>query len=268
MLTIIKLPWILLTFPVRLLWRVYMGLWWAFDDSPRSRTQKAAAAEAAAGQDAAFEIVDSSPRPRPAPMGLLRAGFAASATIAVLSGVGLSMLSAGRAIDPATAALGWAWATALTMVVSVWMVRRKAARQRTLRQRVASCASSVSTTVRQGAAGAAAFVGNAAHAARQAVRPAPTGAEATGSPPSSGAGPVRPRRGVESPRPDSAPARVSPVRCAASCARRCCRGAWSAARGGAAFVRDRTPEASRRVRAAWSALRKGPAPSTPETREA
>ncbi len=147
MLAVVKRIWTIVTLPARLLWRAYMGLWWAFDDSERSPTRRAEAAEVAAGQSAAFEVVDSTPRPRPAPLGRLRAGFAACVLVCVSAGVGLGMFSSAGVVEAGTAALGWAWATAASMVTSVWLVRRGQVRRGTRSSAV--CGRGMSDRVRR-----------------------------------------------------------------------------------------------------------------------
>jgi hypothetical protein len=133
--------------PVWVLWRGYRVLWWAFDDSDGRRAEGAVsvappgtppAADARPNTDAplhgpeqqaSFEIVDTSPRPDPPPLGALRGGFAAS----LLASIGTGVYLAGGehpGLSTSGAWMAWAWATLLGAVASVYVVAHVARRQR------------------------------------------------------------------------------------------------------------------------------------------
>jgi hypothetical protein len=130
--------------PVWLLWRGYLMLWWAFDDSPeraaaRLSAKTTAAADVAppkfveggdSGQASAFEWTDSRPpkRPLPPPMprpeALLKGAFAGSMVLCGMSSVIAAALAAGDAISPARAGALWLWFSAIVVIGSVLGVRR------------------------------------------------------------------------------------------------------------------------------------------------
>lgn len=132
--------------PVWLLWRGYLFLWWAFDDSPERAAARLSAKTTAAadvppprfveggdsGQASAFEWTDSRPakRPLPPPMprpdGLLKGAFAGSMILCGLSSLAAAGLAAGDAISPARAGALWLWFSAAVVLSSVLGVRRVA----------------------------------------------------------------------------------------------------------------------------------------------
>lgn len=124
-----------LTLPVWALWKCYGVLWWAFSE-PTARRAGASASIAPPGappptpraddpdpgQTRAFEVVDSTP-PTPRPEAALKGGFAGSLALSVLAAVISRGLVAGQDITPSTGWLLWGWATALTAVASLMVVR-------------------------------------------------------------------------------------------------------------------------------------------------
>lgn len=131
--------------PVWMLWRGYLLLWWAFDDSPeraaaRLSAKTTAAADVAppafveggdSGQATAFEFVDSKkrskqplPPPMPRPDGLLKGAFAGSMVLCGFSGILSAALTAGDALSAGRAAALWVWCCSIVLVGSVLGVRR------------------------------------------------------------------------------------------------------------------------------------------------
>lgn len=112
----LSVPWMVVSMPIRLLWRAYLGLWWAFDDGGR------VAGSEGRSTGKAFEVVDGSPPPRAVPKGALRRGFVSSLGAAVSCGV---VLTWWGVLEGWPGVAGWAWLTAASMVVSAWLVRRR-----------------------------------------------------------------------------------------------------------------------------------------------
>lgn len=132
--------------PIWLLWRGYLLLWWAFDDSSERAAARLSAKTTAAadvipprfveggdsGQGSAFEWTDSRapkaplPPPMPRPEGLLKGAFAGSMVLCGVSSVMLSALAAGDALAPGRAAALWLWFSAVVILASVLGVRRVA----------------------------------------------------------------------------------------------------------------------------------------------
>lgn len=131
--------------PVWILWRGYLLLWWAFDDSPeraaaRLSAKTTAAADVAppafveggdSGQATAFEFVDSRkrqqqplPPPMPRPDGLLKGAFAGSMVLCGLSSLAAAGLAAGDAMSLTRAGALWLWCCSIVLVGSVLGVRR------------------------------------------------------------------------------------------------------------------------------------------------
>ncbi|MBY0111987.1 MAG: hypothetical protein K2Y21_04135 [Phycisphaerales bacterium] len=131
--------------PVWLLWRGYLLLWWAFDDSPERAAARLSAKTTAAadvsppafveggdsGQASAFEFVDSRkpkkqplPPPMPRPDGLLKGAFAGSMILCGTSSLAAAGLAAGDALSPARAGALWLWFCSIVLVGSVLGVRR------------------------------------------------------------------------------------------------------------------------------------------------
>lgn len=135
MLEVMTLMYRVLFSPVWLLWKLYNGLWWAFDDSEAVVTSSVRAES----RGAAFEVVDSRPKPvaAPRPTGALRGGFIGS--IAACGGFGLITHNASHAhwITEQTGIGLWIWASVVTFVGSLFAVRRvaRAQAQRAARKR-------------------------------------------------------------------------------------------------------------------------------------
>ncbi|MCC6676681.1 MAG: hypothetical protein IT436_06010 [Phycisphaerales bacterium] len=127
MLTVLTLMSKVVFSPLWLLWQLYNGLWWAFQDEPRP--QPAAEPAARAGDPAqarAFEVVDSSaPRPAPAPrpVGALRGGFFGSIGIAISLAYLANVMVLNQWLDPARAASAWMLSSSATLVASLYAVR-------------------------------------------------------------------------------------------------------------------------------------------------
>ena len=133
--------------PFWLLWRGYLMLWWAFDDSAerserRLATQTTAAfdpgaigmvTQAPSAQQKAFEIGDSGwnapTLSMPRPDGLLRGGFAGAMAASGLLGLMSVLLTASDAIGPGRALVLWFWLSGAVALASVLAVRRVARRR-------------------------------------------------------------------------------------------------------------------------------------------
>lgn len=145
MLAVITLMWRILFSPLWILWKVYNGLWWAFDDSDRTpRAPKLVAPHADSlkfpghnAQNTAFEVVDSRPpRPQaiPRPVAALRGGFVGS----ILSSLMFYILAQTGVrhdiLSPSMVPMLWIWCSSIVFVGSLWVVkhvaRREAARPR------------------------------------------------------------------------------------------------------------------------------------------
>jgi len=124
-----------LTLPIWALWKCYGVLWWAFSE-PTARRAGASASIAPPGappptpgaddlnlgQTRAFEVVDSTP-PTPRPEAALKGGFAGTLGVSVLAALISRGLVASQDIGPNTGWLLWGWATVLTAVASLMVVR-------------------------------------------------------------------------------------------------------------------------------------------------
>lgn len=134
------------TTPVWVLWRGYMLLWWAFDDSSeRAATRLSAKTTSAvdfapsnfvegcdSGQGRSFEVVDSRPPkhelppPMPVPVGLLRGGFAGSLVLCTMFSVLTGGLAASAAMSAPRASALWLWGCSIILCSSILIVRRVA----------------------------------------------------------------------------------------------------------------------------------------------
>jgi len=227
--------------PVWLLWRLYLVMWWAFDNrsgpiapamsmpaQPPIPNANLNTGTAPAGQDSAFQVSSSTHRSTPsrselpAPIGTLKGGFAGALVASAASGFLAGGLAAEHQIHGEAAFVLWGWLTAVAMVGSLFAVRRIVARReskREARRQVFVNAAKVMGGAVGGAFGvvgratgaAAANVASAFSAAKvqQAAEP---GADATGA---------------------TAPARGFARNAACVAGRGACR-AWS-------FARDRAP---------------------------
>ncbi|GMV26165.1 MAG: hypothetical protein AMXMBFR58_21960 [Phycisphaerae bacterium] len=174
----LPLIWKIATGPIWLLWSGYKSLWWVFGDthepvklrSASARDKNAAPSkDAKPDQAAAFEVVDSSPRPIPAPTSKLRAGFIGT----LFSSAGLYLVSRGLAVSGTMsderAVFAWLWGSALIAVLSIFMVRRSARKAREKRG-LAAMFRSVRDAGACAAAGAAATAAGACQWARESLR--------------------------------------------------------------------------------------------------
>lgn len=155
---IVSLGWWLMRSPLVWLWYAYRGLWWAFADAPAT-----VPSTAAAGQDTAFQVMDSRhvrvnlPRPD----GLLRIGFAASAALSVIIAAVL-LVAGGRGMEGSHALMVWTWLTLLVVVLTQFWVRYVALARHAHRSAWTSARNSVGKAARAGggaAIGAASTLG-------------------------------------------------------------------------------------------------------------
>lgn len=106
--------------PLWLLWQLYNGLWWAFQDDPPAPAPPAADP----GQARSFEVVDSCARPaRPRPLSALRGGFFGSLGISASLAYLANVMVMNQWLDPARAASAWLLTSAATLVMSLYAVR-------------------------------------------------------------------------------------------------------------------------------------------------
>jgi len=131
--------------PVWVLWKGYGVLWWAFDDSEKRAAGAPAIAPPGAsvppdlttnagslhtdapafgeGQRAAFEFVDSRPRPAPAPVGLLRGGFVGTVLSSTMAGLIATNAVESGSFSHTGGWVLWGWSTLLAAVGSLFLVR-------------------------------------------------------------------------------------------------------------------------------------------------
>ncbi|MFO0859155.1 MAG: hypothetical protein U0570_01270 [Phycisphaerales bacterium] len=134
------------TSPIWVLWRSYLMLWWAFDDSSERAASRLSAKTTAAadvppprfveggdsGQASSFELTDSRPPrktlppPMPVPTGLLRGGFAGSMVLCSFFAMFTGGLAASGAMSGMRATALWAWGCSIIVCSSVLLVRRVA----------------------------------------------------------------------------------------------------------------------------------------------
>lgn len=132
------------TTPVWVLWRGYLLLWWAFDDSAQRAGAKLSAKTTSAvdvpppkfveggdsGQGSSFEVVDSRPAkqplppPMPVPYGLLKGGFAGSLALCAFFSLFTGGMAASAAMSAPRASALWIWGCTVILCSSVLMVRR------------------------------------------------------------------------------------------------------------------------------------------------
>jgi hypothetical protein len=135
------------TSPIWLLWRGYLLLWWAFDDSSERAASKLSAKTTAAadippprfvdGEDSADAATPANakaakaskktgmppPPPMPVPTGMLKGGFIGSMVLSSLFAMITGGLAASDAISGPRATLLWAWGCTVVLCTSVLLVR-------------------------------------------------------------------------------------------------------------------------------------------------
>lgn len=145
MLDVLRIMSKVLFAPFWILWKGYLGLWWAFDDSDARRAGVSAnlappdappppshhtdAPRYGAEQSTSFEFTNSAPRPVRPPMGPLKGGFVGTLILSSIAAVIGAALSAEHVITPAHAWILWAWGTLTPGVASLYVVRHVARRQ-------------------------------------------------------------------------------------------------------------------------------------------
>lgn len=135
--------------PVWVLWRGYLGLWWAYADESRDPPRT---------QEKAFDVIEPVTAMKPRPEGLLRGGFAGAVAASGAMAFGAAQLASGEVISSSTAWWAWAWGSLAGVVASIIAVRHvdrtrarlEAAGERPSRVKVAreSAASAWSSTRR------------------------------------------------------------------------------------------------------------------------
>lgn len=183
MLTVLALMSKVVFSPLWLLWQLYCGLWWAFQDDPRPAVRPPRLGEPA--QARAFEVVDTSPPvpPPPArPLGALRGGFFGSIGLSISLAYLANVMVMNHWLDPARAASAWLLTSAATLVASLYAVRASVRREQAARaaraarggpvQRILSKTPGAGQVTRLAghARVAASSVGGAAHASFSAAR--------------------------------------------------------------------------------------------------
>lgn len=145
MLTTLTVVWRVVFAPVWLLWTLYKGLWWAFDDSdarraagsasiappdapppPSSRTD---APRFPSVQATAFEITDSTPRAKKPPLAALRGGFMVAFVVSGVLGMVAAGIAGGEGGSVMWAWMVWGWGTLVAAVGTLYVVRHVARRQ-------------------------------------------------------------------------------------------------------------------------------------------
>lgn len=163
--------WRILFAPIWVAWRGYRVLWWAFDDSD---TRRAGASASLAPRHAppppgdpkqAFDLVDSTPVPLPLPLGPLRGGFAATLLASTCFALLARALVAAGQLSPTMSWTGWAWATLVAAVGSLFFVRH-VAREHAKRRPLGRVAQAKATIAGVGRACGVAARGGFAGAAR------------------------------------------------------------------------------------------------------
>lgn len=180
MLTVLTLMSKVVFSPLWLLWQLYNGLWWAFQDDPKPLPAPALNADAAPArgrpvnlreanardpsprestpraarepsQGRSFEVMDSSakPKPTPRPLAALRGGFFGSVGISVSLGYLANLLVLNHWLDPARAASAWLLSSAFTLVASLFAVRAAARRDAAQKQARISRSGFIRRTITQ-----------------------------------------------------------------------------------------------------------------------
>jgi hypothetical protein len=123
MLQVLSIMTKVLLSPFWLLWKGYNMLWWAFEGFGRPTVSNAPSGPE---RGSAFEITDSRPldAERPAPVGLLRAGFAGSLVVSGVAAAIASGLAQSHTLGVTHSWLIWVWTTLVSCLVSVFAVRQ------------------------------------------------------------------------------------------------------------------------------------------------
>lgn len=152
MIGFLSLGWWVMRSPLVWLWRGYRGLWWAFGDAPAAVPNTAAA-----GQDTAFQMVDSTPAriTLPHPDGLLRIGFTFTSAASVLLAAVLMLTSDRMSLTPMHATMVWVWLTLLAAVISLFWVRYVAMKRHANRSAWSDARASIARAARVGGSAAA-----------------------------------------------------------------------------------------------------------------
>jgi len=132
------------TSPIWLLWRGYLLLWWAFDDSSERAASKLSAKTTAAADIPPPRFVDGEdsgevqnvkavkaskktgmplPPPMPVPTGMLKGGFVGSMGLCSLFAMITGGLAASDAMSGPRATMLWAWGCTVVLCSSVLLVR-------------------------------------------------------------------------------------------------------------------------------------------------
>ncbi|MBX3380250.1 MAG: hypothetical protein KF805_09135 [Phycisphaeraceae bacterium] len=132
------------TSPIWLLWRGYLLLWWAFDDSSERAASRLSAKTTAAadippprfvdGEDSGIDAGQASkkaskktgaplPPPMPVPKGMLKGGFVGSMGLCSLFAMITGGLAASDAMSGPRATMLWAWGCTVVLCSSVLLVR-------------------------------------------------------------------------------------------------------------------------------------------------
>lgn len=184
MLTVLTLMSKVVFSPLWLLWQLYGGLWWAFQDDPRpAPAPSPAAGPADAAQARAFEVIDSSPprpEPLPRPVAALRGGFFGSVGIAISLAYLANVMVMNHWLDPARASAAWLLASAATLVGSLYAVRAAVRRDEAARAARAARGGPVQRLLNKtpGRAQVARIAGSARDAAASAAQVARAGVSA------------------------------------------------------------------------------------------
>lgn len=166
-------------FPIWLLWKGYLFLWWAFDDAkPKvgaqtpSNTQAGthaegvngggAAAGVVGGQDAAFQVVDSRPKAieRAIPIGALKGGFLGTMMASIGVFLGMQAAAGANVLNPSVVMPLWLWTTGVVSVASIFAVRRVVRKREQRKRRMVERARQLANAAGNLAVGASRFAVN------------------------------------------------------------------------------------------------------------
>lgn len=132
------------TSPIWLLWRGYLMLWWAFDDSSERAVSRLSARTTSAADVPPPRFVDGEesgevrnvkankaarktgvplPPPMPVPTGMLKGGFVGSMVLCSLFAMITGGLAASDSMSGPRATMLWAWGCTIVLCSSVLLVR-------------------------------------------------------------------------------------------------------------------------------------------------